>query len=145
MQFSKTSFMILLAIILVLPFFVYRCVWLLQSESAVGTMCFMGKELVGQMSNEYPVIKFSSNGKDTVFFNGADGMQFDRGAQMPVRFQKNNPANALVNNFTGMWMGAVIYASIPFAFLLICFIHPGIIPKNSKIQLGGRPFVRLVS
>jgi hypothetical protein len=143
MQFSKTTFILLLAAIFVLPFFIGKLVWLYNSASATGAMCFMGKTQNGQFSSTYPVIKFSSNGKDTIFFNGNDGMECKRGDLIPVRFQKKNPADARVNEFTGIWVDTIVYAGIPFTILLIIFFHPDLIPRKSKIVIGKKPFIQL--
>ena len=144
MQFSKTSFAILLAILFVLPAVIYKLTWIVQARSATGTMCFQGKSLNGQFPSEYPVIKFTSTGKDTVFFNGAEGVEFKKGEQVPILYSSNNPAGAMVNSFQGMWIDATIYASIPLVMLLILFLHPGIIPKHSKIVIGKKPFIKLI-
>ena len=144
MQFSKTSFIVLLAMLLVLPFLIYKAVWIIRAVPATGTMCFMGKTLNGQFSSEYPVIKFTSTGKDTLFFNGAEGVQLKIGEQVPVRYYRNNPSGARVNNFQGMWVDTCIYAIIPLVILLIIFFHPDIIPKRATIVIGKKPFIKLM-
>ncbi|MEO5593769.1 MAG: DUF3592 domain-containing protein [Chitinophagaceae bacterium] len=144
MQFGKTSFIVVLTILFVLPFFIYKAVWIIRALPATGTMCFMGKSLNGQFSSEYPVIKFSSTGKDTVFFNGSEGVQLQPGQQVPVLYHKNNPSNARVYTFEGIWVDTVINAAIPFVILLIVFLHPNLIPRTSKIIIGKRPFIQLV-
>lgn len=135
----------MLTILFVLPFIVYKLVWIALAESTTGTMCFAGKSLNGQFSSEYPVIKFTSTGKDTIFFNGEEGVQLQIGEKVPILFHRNNPTGARVESFQGMWIDTSTYASIPLVMLLIILFHPGIIPKNSRIQLGGKPFMRLVN
>jgi hypothetical protein len=144
MQFSKAAFILTLATLFVLPFVINRLVWLYHSVPATGTMCFMGKTLDGQFGSEYPVIKFSSNGKDTIFFKGNHGPQYNPGDIIPIRFQKNNPADARINKFTNIWVDTIIDIVVPAVFLLIVFLHPGIIPHKSKIVVGKKPFIRLV-
>jgi len=144
MQFGKTTFILVLAAIFVLPFFLYKLIWMYNAVPATGTMCFMGKTLNGQFSSEYPVIKFTVSGKDTIFFNGSDGMQLKRGDLVPVLYYKSNPATARVNTFAGIWVDTIVDASIPFVILLIVFLHPGIIPRKSSIRIGKKPFIQFV-
>jgi len=143
MQFSKTSFIILLSSVFVLPFIGYKLIWIIRAERATGTMCFMGKTLNGQFSSEYPVIKFTSTGRDTVFFNAAEGVVLKPGEQVPVLYYSDRPSGARVASFQGLWVDTLIYASIPLVLLLIIYFHPGIIPKNATIQVGKKPFIRL--
>jgi hypothetical protein len=144
MRFSKTSFITLLAIFFVSPFVIYKIIWIVLAKPATGTMCFLGKSLNGQFSSEYPVIKYTSTGKDTVFFNGAEGVQLIPGEQVPIRYYMNNLSGARVNSFQGMWVDTIIYAGIPLVILLIIFFHPDIIPKRSTIVIGKRPFIKLM-
>jgi hypothetical protein len=143
MQFGKTSFIILLAVLLVVPFVLYKMVWIMRAEQAIGTMCFMGKTLNGQFNSEYPVLKFTSTGKDTVFFNAAEGVSLRPGEKAPVLYYKNDLPGARVGSFAGLWVDTVIYASIPLVLLLVIFFHPDIIPKDSGVVIGKKPFIRL--
>lgn len=144
MQLSKMQFGILLMALFVLPFFAYRAIWLLQSVPVTGTMCFMGKSLNGQLSSSYPVIKFISRERDTVFFNGLEETIYQPGDQIPVRYQKNNPSDARINHFAGIWQETVIYAMVPLVFLLIVFLHPGIIPRGARLVVGGKGICKIM-
>ncbi|MEO5684413.1 MAG: DUF3592 domain-containing protein [Chitinophagaceae bacterium] len=134
----------LLVILFVLPFFIYKAVWIIRAVPATGTMCFMGKSLNGQFSSEYPVIKFTSTGKDTVFFNGSEGIQLQPGQQVPLLYNKKNPATARVYTFKGLWVDTIINAVVPLVILFIVFLHPDLIPRRSKIIIGKKPFIQLV-
>jgi len=144
MQFGKTTFMLILGALIVLPFFIYKMIWLYNSIPATGTMSFMGKTLNGQFSSEYPVIRFNTNGKNTVFFNGNEGAEFKVGELVSIRYQKNNFADARINQFTGIWLDTILYAIVPFTVLLVIFLHPGIIPRKSKIIVGKKPFIQII-
>jgi hypothetical protein len=54
-----------------------------------------------------------------------------------------------VNNFTGVWLGTLIYALFPFLIILALFFTPQkfdpIIPKKSKIVFGKKPFIKIIS
>ena len=144
MRFNRMQFFLLLITLFVVPFIVYKIVWLSRSTSTNGIMCFMGKAQEGQLVRVYPVIKFSSDGIDTVFFNGNDDLQFKRGDMVPVRFKISDPTDAKINQFTGIWMDTIVSAAIPLIIILIIFLHRDIIPKRSKIIIGKKPFVKFV-
>jgi hypothetical protein len=144
MQLSRIQFFFLLNGLIVFPFFAYKLIWLSGSAATIGEMCFMGKQQNGQIVTNYPVIKFTGTGPGTIFFNGIDELQLKQGDAVPVRYQKNNPADARINTFTGIWLDTVIYAMIPFLFLLITFLHRGIVPRKSKIIVGIRPVIKVV-
>lgn len=144
MRFSKTGFMGLLTAIFVLPFILYKLAWIARAEPAIGTRSFMGKTLNGQFSSEYAVIKFTSTGNDTVFFNAAEGVQLQPGEQVQILYHKDDMAAARVANFQGLWVDTTIYASIPLILILVIFFHPGIIPKKSFVVIGKKPFMQLL-
>jgi hypothetical protein len=107
-------------------------------------MCFMGKTLNGQFSSNYPVIRFILPAGDTIFFNGLEEAQFVPGAAIPVRYQKNNPADARINGFAGIWQDIIIYALAPFVMVLLALLHPGIIEKNARITTAAVwPFISI--
>ncbi len=117
MRFSRIQFFLLLVTFFVIPFIVYKVVWLSRSTVTNGTMCFMGKAQEGQLVRVYPVIKFSSDGTDTVFFNGNDDLQFKRGDIVPVRFKTVDPTDAKIDQFTGIWMDTIVSAAIPLIII----------------------------
>ena len=135
--------MILLAVLFVLPFIIYKLTWIASANRAIGTRAFMGKTLNSQFSSEYAVIRFTSNGQDTVFFNAAEGVSLQPYEQVPVLYYRNDLSGARVASFQGLWVDTVIYASIPLVILLIILLHQGIIPKNSIIEVGKKPFIRI--
>ena len=143
MQLNRIQFLLILAAFFILPFFIYKIIWLVNSAPATGTMCFMGKSLNGQLSSTYPVIKLTSLTGDTIFFNGINEAIYQRGDRIPVRYQKNNPMDARINQFKGIWLDTIIYAMTPFIMLLIVFLHPDIIPRRSKIIIGKNPFIKM--
>jgi len=143
MQLKKWAFFSVLLGIFVLPFFLYNLAWLINSAPAAGTMCFMGKTINGQLSSSYPVIRFSTHGTDTVFFNGLAEAVFKPGDPIPVRYNTANPADARINLFAGIWQDTIIYAMVPFMLLLIVFLRPDIIPRGSVFVIGGSPFLRI--
>ena len=143
MQFSKIQFISLLLFLIVVPILVINLVWLSNSISTTGTMCFMGKSQDGQLVRTYPVIKFSQKGKD-IFFNGKSDVELNRGQAIPILYQKDDPADARINSFNGVWIDTIIYAAIPFVILLMIFFHREVIPWGSIVEVGKRPFLRII-
>ncbi len=107
-------------------------------------MCFMGKSIDGQFAHNYPVIKFSSNGRDTIFFNGTDELTYQKGEMVPVRFQEKNLQDARINSFKGLWMDTLIYALIPLLILVIIYFHPDLLPQDARVVLGFKPIISVV-
>ena len=144
MQLTKIQFGILMMLLVILPFVGYKGLWLLRSVPATGTMCFMGKSLNGQFSSTYPVIKFNTPKGDTIFFNGLEQAEYQPGERVPIRYQKNNPIDARINQFAGIWQDTLIYALVPFVMLLMLLLHPEIIPRHSKIMIGSKRLLKVI-
>lgn len=134
----------MLFFITVFPFPLYKLVWIARSKATTGTMCFMGKSIDGQFAHSYPVIKFSTNGRDTVFFNGTDELMYQKGESIAVRYQQNNPSNARISSFKGLWMDTLIYALIPMLILSIIYFHPDLLPQGASVKLGMKPVISVL-
>ena len=120
-----------------------------MSKQAMGEMRFTGHGNLGSVLgvSSYPVIRFAI-GMDTVYFNGNINLDLKPGDKISVRYQKDDPSDARVNNFICIWMDAVAYALLPVLVLLVLYIMPDrldpIIPKRSKVILGKKPFIQIV-
>lgn len=149
MVFAKNQFFLILGIVLIVPFVVNKIVWLANSRLAPGEMRFTGHGNLGSVLgiSTYPVLKFIV-GRDTIYFNGNVNLDLKPGEQVMIRYQKNNPSDALVNNFVCIWMGTVAYALLPILVLLVLYVMPDgmdpIIPKGAKVIIGKKPFVRII-
>jgi hypothetical protein len=142
MAIRRTYFFLLLFTILIVPFIIYKIVWLAGSEKTYGKMSFIGKTFSGQMDDVYSVISFMV-GKDTIWFNGRNNIFFEEGETLPVRYQPNNPVDAKVNVFLAIWGDTLVYGGIPVLILIVIFVHPQIVPYRSRIQLTVRkPFFK---
>lgn len=132
--------------LIILPFPVYKLLWLVGSQETVGTMYFTGHGNLGSVLgvSTYPVIWFRA-GRDTVFFNGNVNIPLKEGEQVSVRYRKNNPQDAKINMFSSIWGDTTAYMTGPFLILLVIFFHPDLVPKKAKIAVGGKkPWIRLV-
>ena len=96
------------------------------------------------MTHEYAVVTFKA-GTQTIWFNGYDNVLFPRRQIVPVRYQPGNPADARIAVFTALWADTLVYTGIPTVILLVLFLHPAIIPRQSKIRLiAKKPYIQLL-
>ena len=142
MIFGRTIFFIVLLAIIITPFIGYKLWWIAGSKETTGTMRFVGKEYSGQLVRQYAVIRFFV-GKDTFWFHGVDNMVFDKGQTVPVRYRKENPSDAHVNGFSGIWIEPLIYASPFLLVLIIVFLHPDLVPRQSRIRIADQTALRI--
>lgn len=108
-------------------------------------MRYIGKNLTGQIEHKYSVIRYGI-GKDSFWLQSGDDIFYVRGEKIPVRYRTDDPQDAKIDRFSGIWLGTVVYAGIPFLLLLVFFLHPHIIPYQSQILVNKRkPFIHLVT
>jgi hypothetical protein len=144
MILHRTKFFVLLFIIGMAPFLLYKIWWIANSSKTNGVMGFVGKNYTGQIEHTYAVIIFKV-GEKTFWFNGNENIFFRKGETVPVRYQDKNPYEARLNIFVSMWGDTLVYGGIPLLILLVVFLHPEIIPRSSKVLLArGKPFIKII-
>ena len=148
MTLSKNRFLLLLLVVLISPIIAFKLVWIANSTATLGKVYFRGNtlELDGSISSHL-VILFK-DGNDSITFNAPSTLPYEINDPVPVRYQKSNVSDARVNIFHRIWGDTLVYALWPFCVLAIIFLIPEkldpILPKNSKVVLGKRPFIRLI-
>jgi hypothetical protein len=146
---TKNQFYLLLAIIFISPFLLNKIGWLVNSSKTIGEMRFVGHGNLGSALgiSTYPVIRFMI-GKDTIYFNSNVNLDIKPGEKIPVRYQKNDPSDARVDNFACIWMETIAYAMLPVLVLFVLYIMPDrldpVIPKRAKVIIGKKPFLRIL-
>jgi len=106
-------------------------------------MGFIGKSYAGTYVHNYSNIRFMVD-KDTIWFNGNDNIFFKEGEIVPVRYPKSNPYAARIDTFAAIWGDTVVYGGIPVLILLALFLHPAVIPRQSRIRLSTKkPFIEI--
>jgi hypothetical protein len=135
MQIGKNLFFILLFLLLVSPFYLYRIYWLINSEETTGTYLFKGQSLIGgsDFMHAYPVIQFF-DGTKNVTFKGPDNVEYPPKATMSVRFQKADSSDARINNFLGIWLVTVFTSAAPTLLIVILYFTE-LFPKDFKITV----------
>lgn len=144
MTINRTTFFVAIFTITVFPLIGYKLLWIFTSTKTFGEVRFTTKDYSGQLVSEYSVTKFLV-GKNAIWFHSLDNQLFIKGQIIPVRYQENDPSNARVNTFAGLWADTLIIISPLFLIVLIAYLHPELVPRTSKIRLGvRRPFIRIV-
>lgn len=143
MTLTKNRFFGLL-LLLLLPFFVPRMIWVLKSQLITGEASFTGKEQTGQYMHTYAVVTFTVN-DSAYWFNGPDNLLYQEGEKIAVRYQPHHPQDARINTFISLWGDLLVYTGIPFFLFLLLYIHPEVFPRRKKIRISGSaPFLALV-
>lgn len=141
MDIRRLPFIALLLLLFVCPFYVFNMIWLMKSEKTSGIAAFQGKEFAGQLVHNYTVVMFVVK-NDTFFYNTSDNIFFDPGTSVPIRYQKEDPADAKLGTWSGIWMGSIFYSAMPLLIILILLAHPSLIPYRSSLRLGLKsPFI----
>ena len=149
MVLSRNQFFLLLFILVVVPFLANKIIWLANSRQTSGRMWYTGHGNLGSALgiSTYAVIRYRV-GRDSLYFNNNVNLDIKPGEIVPVRYKKNNPSDAVVDDFVSIWVETLVYALFPILILLVLFLMPErfdpIIPKRSKILLGKKPFIQII-
>jgi len=124
---------------------VAKILWLYHSQKTDGIFAFAGMGNSGeQVKLSYSVIYFKY-GKETIWFDGLGNLQLKPGTRIPIRYQTNNPSDAKVDIFDGIWMDTIIYGGLPLLVLIVIFLQPDIVPWRSKIRVSPKkPFIQII-
>jgi hypothetical protein len=148
MILSRNQFFLLLLVLLVGPFYFYKILWLHGSNRTKGLVGFMGHtlELDGSISRHI-VILFKA-GEDSVSFNAADNLGYHPGDSVQIRYQKDQPSDARIDEPSRIWGDTWVNSLSILLILLVLFFTPArfdpLIPKKAKILLGKKPFIKII-
>lgn len=145
MIIHKTPFFLILILLAVCPFIAARLVWLSGTVATTGTYGFAGRGQAGdQMPLDYSFIFFRV-GKEIVWIKGLGNLGLHTGDSLPVRYRVDDPADARVGTFAGIWGDVLVYGGIPVFILLIIYLHPAVVPWRSRLRVTlKRPYIRLL-
>jgi len=149
MLLGRNQFFVLLFLIVVLPFFAVKIIWLAKSKETIGVMSFIGHDDIGSAlgMSTYAVIGFKPD-KDSVFLHSSVALNFTSGERISIRYQKNNPADAVVNDFFNIWMGTISYAIFPLLIVIVLYVMPErfdpLIPRKSKVLIGKGSLIKII-
>jgi hypothetical protein len=146
---ARNQFFILLFIVIIPPFLIIKIIWLAKSKETKSVTSFVGHDDIGSAlgMSTYAIISFKA-GNDTVLLRSSLALNLRNGETISVRYQKNNPADAVVNNFFNIWAGTIAYGLFPALILLVLYIMPErmepVIPRKSKILIGKKPLIKII-
>lgn len=145
MVMHRHTFFLLLALIYIAVVAGPKLVWFLGSEKTIGIFAFQGQgNALDQFPERSSFIYFIYQ-KDTVWFKALAGLGLPEGAPITIRFSRNNPQDARIDNFRGIWLSTLVYGALPFLVLLVTFLHPAIVPWRSRVVLIPRkPFIKII-
>ena len=145
MVIRRNLFFLLLALVYITTVASHKLVWLVGTEKTIGIFAFQGRgNALDQFPERASFIYFIYR-NDTIWFKAAGGLGLPEGSPVPVRFRKNNPSDATIDNFRSIWMSTIVYGSLPFLVLLVTFLHPEIVPWRSRVVLIPRkPFIKVI-
>ena len=130
----------------VTPVVVPRIIWLSRSQKTKGVFSFEGMGSAGEQIKLSYCFVYFMYGNQKIWFEGPGHMDLKEGTIIPVRYQKNNPADAKVDTFLGLWADAAVYCGEPFVMLILIFLNRGIFPRGSRIRLMfKKPFIQIVN
>jgi hypothetical protein len=147
MRFSRSSFFVLLFVVLIGPLIANKVIWIFFSEKTYGRVLFKGRTIEVQGTSDHYVVKYRVD-KDSLFLNTADVLDRQKGAIVPVRYQKKSPGDACINDFIGIWLTTSVYALFPLLVLIVLYCTPErfdpLIPRNAIIEIGRKPFLKII-
>ncbi|HTB24642.1 MAG TPA: hypothetical protein VK711_04695 [Puia sp.] len=127
------------------PIIIPKIIWLSRSQKTSGIFSFEGKGSAGErIQLSYSFIHFKY-GNRTIWFKGLGNMHLKEESVVPVRYQINDPEDAKVDTFYGIWGAVVVYGGEPLLILICIFFHRGIFPPKSKILITlKKPYLKVV-
>lgn len=129
---------LILGILLLIPA-VYTSVknfqLLANSSTTIGTVTGQSSEtsshrnsnsgVTRKITNYFPVISFTTKEGQEITFTGNGGSEnssdFPEGRQVPVRYDNNNPKNAVINTFADMWTAQIAFFLAGLFLVLVGF------------------------
>lgn len=146
MVIHRNLFFLLIFLVYIIAVAGNKLVWLLGTDTATGIFAFQGRgNALDQFPESASFIRFQYR-NETIWFKARGWLGLPENAPVAVRFKKNNPQDARIDNFKGIWLSTVIYGSMPLLLLLVIFVHPQVVPWRSRIVLiRSKPFIKLIS
>lgn len=142
MLFTKHAFFVLLLGLIIFPFLVAKVIWLTGSEKAMGMVTGIGHYSgMGLGESSYSLVEFPVGKKIISFHGGEENLK--EGDKVAVRYSKNNPEDARLDTMLTM-MESLSYMYALLIFWLVLYIMPDLIPKNAKIMVGSKPFLKII-
>jgi hypothetical protein len=146
MVIRRNTFFLLLALLYIAVVAGPKLVWFFSSQKTTGIFAFQGHGNALDQFPEWSGFIYFIYRNDTIWFKTPGRIDLPEGSPIAVRFSKNNPQDARIDKFRGIWLPTIVYGSLPFLVLLVTFLHPAIVPWRSRIVLIPRkPFIKVIT
>lgn len=145
MVIRRNTFFLLLALLYIAIVGSPKLVWFLNSQTTTGIYAFQGGgNALDQFPERASFIYFVYQ-NDTIWFKSMGGLGLPENTPIAVRFQTNDPQDAVIDNFRAVWLPTIVYGALPFLVLIVTFFHPHIVPWRSRVVLIPRkPFIKVI-
>ncbi len=145
MVIHRNTFFLFLALIYIAAVAGPKLAWYIGTETTTGIFSFQGRGNALEQLPESASFIYFKYGNQQIWFKARGWLGLKENTLVPVRFKTNNPQDARIDNFTGIWLSTMIYGSLPFIVLVVAFVHPQIVPWRSRIVLiPGKPFIKVI-
>lgn len=148
MTLSRNAFFLLLLLLCVSPFIIWKLHWLSKTTTTTGKMWYTGHtiELDGKISSHLIILFLA--GKDSISFQAPANLPFKEGDPVPVRYVPGEPSQARVNTPLRIWGDAIVYGLWPLLFVLVIYLIPErfdpLVPRKSKVKLGSKKIIEVI-
>jgi hypothetical protein len=144
MLIGRNPFFLTLFLGLTIPLVTPRLIWLAHSRRATGWFGYESSGTAGDMLSHSHI--YFQLGGNNIWFIGPGGLKRKTDDPMPVRYLPSEVTNARIDDFFGLWGDLLVYGGIPELILLFAFLHPEVVPRNSRLLLTLKsPYIRLWS
>jgi hypothetical protein len=137
MNFNRIQLLLIIFAVLLLPFIIYRLMWLHRSVVTKGVVLYINHTVIIRTRQTYPVIQFYTPEKDTLTVTGHYNEPYEEGDSIQLRYIPSNPRNYRVDTFWNCWIEIILWAGFLVlfgSFLLIRDIVPN---KQFTITIKG--------
>jgi hypothetical protein len=145
MVIRQITLFVSIVVLYITPIVVPRIIWLNNSRKTTGVFSFEGMGSAGERIRLSYSFLYFKYGNQKIWFEGPGHMPLKEGSIVPIRYQINNPADAKVDTFYGLWADVTVYGGEPILILICIFLHRGVFPRGSRIRLMlKKPFLLIV-
>src|SRR5689334_1574052 len=121
MVIRRNTFFLILVLMYISVVAGPKLVWLIGTKRTTGIFAFQGRgNALDQLPESASFIYFHYR-NEMIWFKARGWLGLPENTPVPVRFKKNNPQDARIDNFKGIWLATIVYGSMPFLVLLIAF------------------------
>ena len=136
MLLTRSKYYFFLLLLCLSPFVLYKVGWLAISKPAVGKVLYIDETYGRKIGRqEYPVVEFQTE-KYVVTVSGNYNLNYNKGADYPIRYNRFKETDTRLNTFLGLWIDTLIWCSIFATTISLTFIAKGIVPRRKLVAVS---------